>query len=83
MAVNCSVNPIAMLGCNGLTATDTSVADVAVTVIEPVIPPNVAVIVDVPAATEVTWPVTPHLAMLVFDEFHATEFVRSCMLPSE
>jgi hypothetical protein len=42
VAVNCSVLPFAIEGFAGVTATDTSVADVTVRVVEPLTPPEAA-----------------------------------------
>ena len=51
VAVNCSVSPLGMLGLAGVTAIDCRTAGVTVSTVEPVMPPSVAVIVDVPVAT--------------------------------
>ena len=53
MAVNCWVAPKAMLGFVGLMARDTSVTAVTVRVVDAEMPPIAAVIVVVPAATDV------------------------------
>jgi hypothetical protein len=49
VAMNCWVVPMAMLGFAGVTATDTSVAEVTVSVVLPEVLPDVAVMVVVPA----------------------------------
>ncbi len=49
MAVNCWVVPLAMLGLAGVTARDTSVALVTVSVVLPEVLPDVAVMVVLPA----------------------------------
>ncbi len=81
------VVPLAMLGLVGLTATETSVAAVTVSVVEPEILPDVAVIVVVPAATEVASPFEPAalliVAAAVLDELQVTAAVRFCVELSE
>ncbi len=81
------VVPRAMLGLAGVTAMDTSVAGVTVMVVEPVVPPEVAVIVVEPAATEVASPFEPAalliVATAVADELQVTAVVRFCVVPSE
>ena len=51
VAVNCWVSPLAMLGLAGVTAIDCRTAAVTVSTVEPVTPPSVAVIVEVPVAS--------------------------------
>jgi len=81
MAVNCMVVPFAMLGFVGDTSIDTSVAEVAVSVVFPETVPDVAVIVAEPAATAVARPLEPAMlltaATLVFDVLQVTDDVRS------
>ena len=87
VAVNCSVVPRAILGLAGVTAMDTSVAELTVRAVEPAILPEVAVIVAVPAATAVANPkepvVLPIVATDVFDELQVTDEVISFVLLSE
>lgn len=85
VAVNCSVVPVTMVGLAGVTAMDTSVADVTVRVAEPVTLPETAVILTVPGAAVVTSPVELTVAADVDDELQLVEVdvVRSCWLPSE
>ena len=83
VAVNCWVVPSAMLGLVGVTEMDTSVAVVTVRVVDPEMLPDVAVIVVVPAATEVAFPLEPMVATDVVDELHVTDVVRSCVVLSE
>ena len=67
----------------GLMVTDRSAAAVIVKTIEfDVTPFCEALIVLVPAFTPATIPAAVIVATDVFDEFHATEFVRFCVLPS-
>ena len=65
-----------MLGLAGVTARDTSVAGVTVRVADPAVLPDVAVIVVVPAATEVARPFEPAALLIdataVLDELQIT-----------
>jgi len=76
-----------MLGLAGVTAMDTSVAEVTVSTVDPDIFPDVAVIVVEPAATEVASPLDPAAllmdATLPVDEFQVTAVVRFCVVLSE
>ena len=83
MAANCFVVPLAMLGFVGVTAIDTSVAGVTVRVVDPDMLPDVAVIVDVPAAAEVASPELFIVATSAFDECQVTNVVTSIVVPSE
>ena len=69
-----------MLGLAGVTAIETSVADVTVSVVEPVMLPDVAVIVVDPAATALAKPLVPAALLMVpaavFDEAQVTAVVR-------
>ena len=56
VAVNCCVAPRRCDGFAGVTAIDCRVAAVTVSTVEPVTPPNVALIVEVPVATAVARP---------------------------
>jgi hypothetical protein len=86
-AVNCRVVPLTMLGLVGVTAIDTRVAEVTVSVVDPGIPPSVAVIVVEPAATEVAKPLEPAALLMVAtpaaDGLQATAVVRFCVVLSE
>src|SRR5439155_1501212 len=83
VAVNCRVVPFAMLGFVGVTAIEERVAFVTVSVVFPETSPSVAVIVVVPAATDVARPALSIVATPVFDELQATWAVKSCVLLSE
>jgi hypothetical protein len=87
VAVNCLVVPSAILGLVGLTAMDTSVAEVTASEVDPDVLPDVAVIVVEPVATEVTNPLEPAAllmaAIVVVDDFQVTDVVRFCVEPSE
>ncbi len=72
VAANCLVVPLAMLGLDGVTAMDTSVAGVTVSVSDPDMLPDVAVIVVEPAATATAMPELFIVAMPVFDELQVT-----------
>jgi hypothetical protein len=58
-------------------------AEVTVKVVLPMIEPKVAVIVVVPAETQVATPLALMVANAVLDEFHVTDAVMSCEVPSE
>ncbi|MGB7593598.1 MAG: hypothetical protein WCD04_05705 [Terriglobia bacterium] len=69
-----------------MTAIELKVGGAGLTVtvgLVPVIDPEVAVNVTVPAATPVARPEPETVATLVLDEFHVAEFVRFLVLPSE
>jgi len=87
VAVNCLDVPKAMLGLVGVSAMETSVAGVTVSVAVPETLPDVAVIVDEPAATDVALPLEPAVLLMAataaVDEFHITVVVRSCVVLSE
>src|SRR5208283_3742291 len=76
-----------MPGLAGVTAMDTSVAELTVRAVEPEMLPEVAVIVAVPAATGVASPKEPVVLLIVatnvFDELHVTDVVIFCVLLSE
>ncbi len=76
-----------MLGLAGVTEIDKSVAGVTVSVVEPVTFPDVAVIVDVPAARQDARPLEPAALLIaetaVLAEYQVTEAVRFCVVPSE
>ena len=86
MAINCFVNPFAMLGLIGVTAIDDSVAFVTVSVVVPETP-RVAVIVVEPATTDVASPLEPAALLIVAtapaEELHVTTDVISCVVLSE
>ena len=87
MAVNCSVAPRTIEGLAGVTAIEASAAGVTVSVVEPEIFPDVAVIVVVPTPTEVAFPFDPAVLLMVAtdpaEELHVTDVVRFCVLLSE
>jgi hypothetical protein len=87
VAVNCRVVPNAMLGLVGVTVMDTSVAEVTVSVVEPDMLPDVAVMVVEPATIEVASPWEPAALLMAataaVDELQLTAAVKSCVVLSE
>lgn len=75
LAENCWVLPAAMVGVAGVTAMDTTVAEVRV--VEPEVPAKVALMVLVPAATAVATPFVLIVAAAVFDESQVATAVKS------
>src|SRR5580765_4337287 len=87
VAVNCWVPLMPIEGFGGVTANDCNVGGgVTVSTVEPVIVPEVALIVVVPAATPVARPWVPLVLLIVAtpvsDEAHVTDVVRFWVLPS-
>jgi hypothetical protein len=82
VAVNCCVAPLAIAGFAGVTAIDCSVAAVTVRVVEPLIAPDVALIVEFPTPAPVARPVVLIVAVAVVPELHVTVLVRFCVVPS-
>jgi hypothetical protein len=82
VAVNCCVSPLATLGVAGVTAMEASTAGVTVSVVFPVMLPEVAEIVVVPTATVVARPPAAMVAVAVLDEAQVTEAVRFCVVLS-
>lgn len=68
-------------GLVGVTAIDTRVGGVTVSVVDPLIPPNAALIPDAPAVTPVARPLGAMVATLVLLELQATKEVRFSALP--
>jgi hypothetical protein len=83
VAVNCFVVPLAIEGFAGVTATDTSVAEVTVRVVVPLMAPDPAWIWLIPAATPVTNPPAAIVAIPVVCEVHVTVLVKFCVELSE
>ena len=82
VAPNCCVRPAATEGFAGVTAIDTSTGGATLSVVEPVIDPELALTVVLPCATVCANPVPLIVATLCADELHVTEPVRFCVLPS-
>jgi hypothetical protein len=83
VAVNCFVLPATTDGFTGVTAIETSVAALTVSVVEPETLPEVALIVVVPACNAEARPVGLIVPVVVFVEDHVTVLVRFCVLLSE
>jgi hypothetical protein len=83
VAVNCCVVPLAMLGLVGVIARDASVAGFTVSVVDPDMPSDDALIVVVPAATAAAKPELLIVATPVLDEPQVTDVVRFCVVLSE
>jgi hypothetical protein len=71
-----------MNGRAGVSAIETKVAGVTVNVATPVMLPEVALMVAVPAATLLARPLLATVATFMAEEFHDTELVKFCVLPS-
>jgi methylglyoxal synthase len=82
VAVNCCVAPLVIEGFAGVTAIDCNVAAVTVRTVEPLIAPDVALIVDVPTPAPVARPAALIVAVVVVPDDHVTLDVRFCVLPS-
>jgi hypothetical protein len=82
VAVNCWFVPAARDGFAGVTVIEVSAAAVTVTVVDPVIDPELAETVVEPVATAVANPLVEILATAGADEFHVAVPVRSWVLPS-
>ena len=83
MAVNCCMPPAATDGLEGVTAMDVRVGAVTIKSAEPLIVPEVAVIVELPAATAVANPAELMVAALVAEEVQVAELVRFAVVPLE
>jgi hypothetical protein len=83
VAANCSVKPLAIVGFAGVTAMDTRIAGVTVSVSAGLtMLPSVAVMLLVPVATPVARPPTVIVAIERFEEPHITLVVMFCVLAS-
>jgi hypothetical protein len=83
VAVNCTVVPAVAVGVAGVTAMDFKVAAVTVSVVLPETPPDVAEIVELPAATAVATPEALIVAVAGVPEAHVTDAVMFFVLLSE
>ena len=81
--MNCCVFPAATDGFTGVTATDTSVAAVTVSNVEPETLPDVAEIVEVPIFRADASPPAVIVAVGVLEDAQVTLPVRFCVLLSE
>ena len=82
VAVNCCVALFGIDGFAGVTAMDCNVAAVTVSTVEPVTPPELALIVLVPTPAPVANPPATMVATELGDDVHVTEPVRFCVLLS-
>jgi hypothetical protein len=81
VAVNCCVLPAATDAVVGLTEIEVSIGAVTVKLAEPLIVPEVAVMVAVPGTTPVANPPLLTLAIALADEAQVTEPVRFWVVP--
>jgi hypothetical protein len=82
VAVNCCVNPLAMEGFAGVTAIETSVGALTVSVVLPVVLPDFAEMLEVPRLTAVARPAAVIVATAGVAELHVTLPVKFCVLLS-
>jgi hypothetical protein len=73
--------PAATYGVTGVTESAVKTAAFTVNVTEPVITPDLAVMVVVPAARVLANPLALIFATVVVEELHPTELVRFCVVP--
>jgi hypothetical protein len=83
VAVNAIVRPMGIEGSAGVTAMETSVAGVTVSLVFPEMAPTVAVISDMPGATVVARPEGAMVANELWDEDHTDVDVMFWTVPSE
>src|SRR6516165_8710371 len=83
VAVNCWVVPLAMLGLAGVRAIDSRAAAVTVSVVEPLMLPMVALILELPVPLAVAKPAAVMVATVVAAEAQVTWVVRTCVELSE
>ena len=81
-AVNCCWVPFAIDGRAGVTASETRLAPVTVSVVLPLTAPSAAEMTEVPAATAVARPAAEIVAVAVVADAHVTVVVRSLVVPS-
>jgi hypothetical protein len=74
--------PLAIDALPGLTDIDTRTGAVTDTLAEPLMVPEVAVIVVVPGVTLVAYPAAPIVATAGTDAAQVADCVKSCVLPS-
>jgi hypothetical protein len=81
VAVNCWVKPAATEVAAGVTEIDASRGGATVKVAEPLMMPEVALMVAVPCATPVAKPLPLTVAVWVAEDVQAAEVVRFCVVP--
>jgi len=82
IALNCSVVPSAIELFAGVTAIDTSAAAATLNPVEPVMPPEAALIVVFPIPTVLAIPPLLIVATVTADDVHVAVLVRSWVVPS-
>jgi hypothetical protein len=86
VAVNCCVVPIAIVGVAGLSAIDTSAAPVTVSVVDPLTPLPLAVMLALPTPAPLATPGAGPPVLIVLtpgvSELHSTVLLMFCVLPS-
>jgi hypothetical protein len=80
-AANCWLVPLAIDALPGLTDNDTRTGALTANVAEPVMVPEVAVIVVVPGVTLVAYPAAPIAATAGTDDAQVAVLVRFCVVP--
>lgn len=71
-----------MEGFAGVTAMETKIVVVTVSVVDPLTVPKVAAMVDVPTPIPVARPLLEIVATACNEELHVTALVKFCVLPS-
>ena len=82
MALNCWLVPLAIEALAGVTDNEVKTGAVTVNAAEPLIVPDVAVIVVAPCATLVASPLLLTVAVAEEDDIHVAVLVRFCAVPS-
>jgi len=82
VAVNCCVPPFGTDGFAGVTAIDTRVAGVTVSVVLPLTPPELAWMVVEPVPAAVAKPAVLIVATVTEEELQVAVLVRFCVVPS-
>ena len=80
VAMNCSVPPTAIVGFSGVIAIEVRLTTLSC--VEPLMPPEVAWMVVVPAANPLAEPIASIDATVEFEEDHVADRVRSTLEPS-
>ena len=83
VAVNCWGTIMGMIAEDGVTAMEDRVAGITVRSVLPEMLPEMAVMMDVPAATAVARPLLSTVATDIFDEVQVTWVVMSRLVPLE
>lgn len=83
VAVNCCIVPRGIVAVGGVSAIDTSVAAVTVSIVVPLTAPEVAVMLAVPIPTLSASPLLLIVAVDSVSDDHVAVLVKFCVLPSE